>query len=160
MSVASVSFGSANLQQDWVLVDSNLDSSDRSNDFAIKMRVQVIKGRFLDAGKAVAAAAYACGLGGFLLEHGAAFYAFVQIAPKTPFEQYFYANAIHEIAMGIMNFSVFGISASTIATVVVALIAGVIVTKLGIVIYNRCVDKEWRVDLSFRGAIQNLFWRK
>lgn len=160
MSVTTVNFGPTKLQEDWVLVDSNLNTYDRANDYAIKSRVEVLKGRFLDAGRAVAAAAYACRLGGFLLEHGAAFYAFVQIAPKTPFEQYFYAHAIHELAMSIMNYTIFGVSASSLATVAVALISGVIVTKVGITIYNLCVDKEWKINLTLIGTIQNIFWHK
>jgi hypothetical protein len=160
MSVSPVSFGPTNLEKDWMLVDPNINAYDRANDYAIKKRVEVLKDRFLDAGRAVAAAAMACRLGGFLLEHGAAFYAFVQIAPKTVLEQYIYANAIHELAMSILNFTVFGVSASTLATIAVAIIAGVLVTKLGIFIYNLRVEKEWQINLSLIGTIQSIFWRK
>lgn len=165
MNVVTVNLGPTKLQKDWVLIDSdanekNINENDRANDYAIKRKVEVLKGRYLDAGKAVAAIAYASRLGGFLLEHGAAFYAYVQIAPQTAFEQYFYANAIHELAMSIMNYSVLGVSASSIATVAVSLIAGVLVTKLGIVIYNLTVDKEWKINLTLIQTIQNIFWRK
>lgn len=139
---------------------TNRNEIDRLKDeFAKKLKVEVIKGRFLDAGKAVIAASYSFRIGGFLLEHGAAFYAYSQIAPASVFEQYFYANAIHEFSMSVMNYTICGVSASSLATATFAIISGIIVTKAGVTIYNLFVYKESRVNLTLVATIQNIFWR-
>lgn len=153
-------FGCEKIFEDWYLIDSDPTVGfDRANDYAIGRKVAVLKARFIDIGKSSAAFAYTFGLGEWALTHAAGLYAYVQVAPATAFQQYFYANAIHEIAMAIMNFTILGISAAAIATVSVALIVGVLVTKGGVLIYNLCVDKEWRINLSLLSTIQNIFWR-
>lgn len=174
MPVSTVNFGPANLQKDWFLIDRDPKGFDHANNYAIAKnsydvaknsyaigrRVEVIKGRFLDAGKTAAAAAFACRLGGHLLEHGLAIYLYHKLAPVNAFQQYFYAHAVHAFSMSIMNYTVCGVTVSSMATFVVALLVGVIVTKVGVTVYNLSVSRDQRIKLSLVATVRDMFWRK
>ena len=72
-------------------------------------RALVIKGRIIKFGLSVGASMQAMGVGRRLLEHGIAFYAYVQYAPTSLFGQYFYAHAADELAMQVLNDLIAGI---------------------------------------------------
>ncbi len=174
MPVSTVNFGPMNIQKNWFLIDEDPKGFDHGNNYAIAKkehiaakrsyvigrRVEVIKGRFLDAGKTAAAAAFGCRLGGQLLEHGIAVYLYRKLAPSNAFQQYFYAHAVHAFSTSIMNYTVCGVTVSSLATFVVALLVGVIVTKTGVTVYNLSVRRECRVKLSLVATVRDIFWRK
>jgi hypothetical protein len=126
---------------------------------AAKKRKDAIEGRFIKLGAATAVAMQAMGVGGWLLEHAVAFYAYAQSPPATVFAQYFYANATHEVAMQVIGYSVCGISLSTIATTIASMAVGVFVIKAGIEIYNLCVEEECQINLGIIEVIQEIFFR-
>lgn len=148
MSVFIESSGSINLSNSYPA---------HSSHHLPEARISVLKGRFIKAGIAVAACMQAIGAGGFLFEHGVAFYAYCRNAPSSLFMQYFYANAAHEAAEKILNQTIFGFSASSVATAAFSATTGILVIKLGVGIYNLTVEEEKKIPLSFLKAIQTIF---
>ncbi len=115
------------------------------------------KRRIIRLGLLTAAAMQVLKVGGFLFEHGVAFYAYAKYAPKTLWAQYFYANAAHEAAKRILSTTLFGCSVSSVMTSVLAVVAGVIISKAGAAIYNLCVDKDKKISISLVDMISDIF---
>ncbi|MBA3603492.1 MAG: hypothetical protein H0W50_07615 [Parachlamydiaceae bacterium] len=115
------------------------------------------KRRIIRLGLLSAAAMQVMKVGGFLFEHGVAFYAYVQYAPKTLWGQYFYANAAHEAAKRILSTTLFGCSVSSVMTSVLAVVAGVIISKGVAAIYNLFVDRDKKIFISLVDMISDIF---
>lgn len=128
-------------------------------DGEIEFQGQRAKVRCIDLGVASGLTAFNYDFGGFILRNGAAFYAYSQYTFDSAFEQYLYANLAHELAMRILNYSILGISASSIATATTTILVGVTITKLSVFVYNRWVDDENQITLSLVEATHIIFCR-
>ena len=122
-----------------------------------KNTADLYKRRIIRLGLVTAAVLQLMKVGGFLFEHGVAFYAYVQYAPKTLWGQYFYANAAHEAAKRIFSITLLGCSISSVMTSVLAVIGGVAISKGGAAIYNLCVDRDKRISISMIDMISDIF---
>lgn len=117
----------------------------------------LFKRRFIRLGLVAAASMHVTKAGGYLFEHGVAFYAYVQYAPKTLWGQYFYANATHEAAQKILTTSLFGFSISSVMTCAFSVVAGVIISKGGAAVYNLLVDRDKRISITIVDMISDIF---
>lgn len=120
-------------------------------------RAHVIKRRIIRLGLGIATAMQIMRVGGFLLEHGVAFYAYSKYAPTTLWGQYFYANAAHEATMKILGTKILGFSVSSVATSTLAVISAIFASKLLAFIYNRFVEKESKISISVIDMISEIF---
>lgn len=122
-----------------------------------KSTADLNKRRIIRLGLVTAAVLQLMKVGGFLFEHSVAFYAYVQYAPKTLWGQYFYANATHEAAKRILSTTVLGCSISAVMTSVLAVIAGVTISKIGAAIYNLCVERNKKISITLIDMISDIF---
>lgn len=141
--------------------DRNLDCSGSflpAADRTVRKQVRKVKKIFINVGAGAAVVMQAAGAGGYLLENAVALYAYAQTASTSVFAQYFFANATHELAMQVIGYSVCGVSLSTVATTLLSMIVGVIVIKVGIEIYNLCVEEDQKIYLNFARIIHKVFF--
>jgi hypothetical protein len=147
--------------EEWILINNESEGYFSHNSDAIKERVKTLRNHFFKLSVGVGAALYKANVGGFLFEHGVAFWVYTQQAPQSLWAQYFYANAAHEAAMQIFGYNVFGvISVSHVATIAFAIVASVVVIKIGVAIYNAYAAKdfkEYEVVLSITDLVKETF---
>ena len=123
----------------------------------IANKPEIFKHRIIRLGLISAASLQVMKVGGYLFEHGVAFYAYAQYAPKTLWGQYFYANATHEAAQKILTTSLFGFSISSVMTCVFSVCAGVIISKSAVIVYNLLADRDKRISITIIEMISGIF---